>query len=135
MGQHLAWSMHLGICPHAAGICSHAMLVIHTLLVIDAFPPLKHSCPALGMQHDRSAVRSSRSLSNWEIPHPLGRLLRIPTQFQKQFPDHPCVVESPWTIHFQQCSSESRQVTEELVESWTDRSAPASALEDKCFES
>jgi len=45
------------------------------------------------------------------------------------------VVESPWTIHFQQCSSESRQVAEELVESWTDRSAPTSALEDNGFES
>jgi len=78
-GQHLAWSMHLGICSHVVGIYSHTMLIIHTLLVIDTFPSLEHSCPALGMQHDRLPSRSSRSLSNWEVRSPLGRLLRVPT--------------------------------------------------------
>ena len=34
----------------------------------------------LGMKHVRLPNRSSRSLSNWEIRHPLGRLLRILTQ-------------------------------------------------------
>jgi len=72
MDQHLAWSMHLGICSHAAGICSHTALVVHTLLVIDAFPSLKHLCPALGTWHDRLPSRSSRSLSNGEIRSHFG---------------------------------------------------------------
>jgi len=72
MGQHLAWSMCLGICSHAAGICSHTTLIVHTSLVIDAFPSLKHSCPALGMQHNRLPSRSSRSLSNGEVRSHFG---------------------------------------------------------------
>jgi len=49
MGQHLAWSIYLGIYSHTAGIYSHTILIIHTLLVIDALPSLKHSCPVLGI--------------------------------------------------------------------------------------
>jgi len=43
------------------------------------------------MKHDRLPSRSSRSLSNWEIRYPLGRLLHIPTNVVQE--------ERPKSVH------------------------------------
>jgi len=45
MGQHLAWPLYLGIYSHTAGFYSHTILIIHTLLVIDAFRHLNIRVP------------------------------------------------------------------------------------------
>ena len=71
MGQHLGWSLYLGIHSHPAGIYSHTTLIICNLLVIDAVRYLNIRVPLLGMKHDRLTSRGSRL----EPRYPLGEIL------------------------------------------------------------